>query len=150
MLKLKYFILCVVALVAVALLSFVLEPKVETVAYEKQVVLLSETDSLLVDGRWEGRQVGYVNLDKFVALAENTSYFDSYKKAGRDSITFKAKSSRIFFGPDDHLLGYENLCISIGEDHKSFTAEVKEINGVKYIYIPYHVLTSLAAVAWDN
>lgn len=150
MLKLKYFILCVVALVTVAVLSFIIEPKVEKVAYEKQVVLLSETDSLLVDGRWEGRQVGYVNLEKFIKLAEKTKYFDSYKKDGRDSITFKAKSSRIFFGPDDHLLSYDNLCISIGEDGKSFTAEVKEIEGVKYIYIPYHVLTSLAGVAWGN
>ena len=150
MLKLKYFIICVVAFVAMALLSLALKPKIDKVAYKREKILLSETDSLLVDGQWEGRQAGYVNLDKFVALAQQTLYFDSYRRVGRDSIQFKANSARIFFGQDSHLLGYENLCINIEEDRKSFVAEVKEIDGVKYVYIPYHVLTSLAAVVWGN
>ena len=148
MIKLRFFLFSLAALAAVFFLALVMEPEVEKRAYENVELRLSETDSLLVDGCWEGRQAGYVNLEKFVELAEKSSYFDSYKKNGRDSITFHAKSARIFFGQDSHLLRYENLCIGVGADEKSFTAAVEEIDGVKYIYIPYHVLASLAAVAY--
>jgi len=147
MAKLRYFIVCLLALTAIIALSFIMEPKVKTVAYENVELNLSETDSLLIDGCWEGRQAGYVSLDKFVELTKKTGYFDSYARNGRDSITFKAKSARIFFGQDNQLLRYKGLGISIGEDKKSFTAAVEEFDDKKYIYIPYHVLVSLAAAA---
>jgi hypothetical protein len=150
MLKLKYFILCVVALAAIAILSFILEPKVEKVAYEKSDVVMANTDSLLVDGQWEDRQAGYVNLDKFVSLASKSSRFVSYSRAGRDSVTFKSTEPIFFFGKDAVLLDSKNLGISIGEDRKSFTAEVKEIDDVKYVYMPYHILKTVADKVWNK
>lgn len=143
----KHAALCAAVLAAVVFIAVWIEPDVENVGYKSPEYALAESDSLLVSGCWEGRQAGEVNLEKFLELAGRTVYFDSYKRAGRDSITFVANSPRIFFGNDSNLLGYQNLGISIGEDRKSFTAAVTEKDGVKYIYIPYHILVSLAAAA---
>lgn len=140
--KYKWAIAAGTFLILLALLCY-RKPSVDEVAYESLLWDLSKTDSLLVDGKWDDRQVGYVNLEQFKKLAEDTQYFDHIDdKVKGDSIKFIAKDIKVFFGTDNVLSKCKNLKISI--DTNSFTAEVKKIEGVKYIYIPYHILVSVA------
>jgi len=108
-------------------------------------------DSIMI----ESRQIGNVSLDKFVALAlqSHRSRFDStcIKRDG-DSILFIVKLPEMFYGADDGewwTTTYKNLPIHI-YDNKSFKAKINEINGKEYIYIPYHILSCLAAFSGEN
>lgn len=142
--KYRYLIVCFCVLLVLGLWAYSLEPKVKPVNKVAEEVLLGEVDSLLLGGNWENRQSGYVNLEKFKALAVESPYFLRVENARGDSLKFIAKDSRIFFGPSGELLNFKNLGISVNQKEKSFTADVKTIDDVKYIYIPYHVLISLA------
>lgn len=139
--KFKWTIAAGVFFILLALLCY-RKPSIDEVAYESLLWDLSKTDSLLVDGRWGDRQVGYVNLEQFLSLAESSPYFDRVENAKGDSLRFVAKDIGVFFGSDNVLAKHKNLKVSV--DENSFTADVKKFDGVKYVYIPYHILVSLA------
>ena len=139
---------------AVILLAVYIEPGVKPVTYKSFEFELAEGAMLDSDNEFHERYVGYVNLDKFKELVEKANKKDYGIKYGRpgllktDSITFKSpKSADVFMGDDTLLLKYKKLGISIGDGGHSFTAKVEKFDGVEYIYIPYHVLVSLARVA---
>ena len=143
--KYKWMIAAGVVFILLALFCY-RKPTVNEVAYESLLWDLSKTDSLLVGGNWDDRQVGYVNLEQFIRLAQATPYFDRVENAKGDSLRFVARDVGVFFGSDRVLAQHKNLQVSV--DENSFTADVKKINGVKYVYIPYHILVSLAG--WSS
>lgn len=143
--KWKFAVVTALALVVMAFVSYKLKPEIEEVSYITPMCNLDDTDTLLVKGNWKGRQAGYVNMEEFLALAQSSQYFEGYSTR-RDSVTFKANTSNLFFGMDSMLFRYKELGISIGKDRMSFTAHVLDSNDVNYIYIPYHILVSLATV----
>lgn len=140
--KYTWLVGCIVVLMVLGLWTYTMKPTIMSVRQVSEEVNLGEVDSLLLDGNWDNRQAGYVNLEKFKALAQQSPYFLKVETRG-DSLKFIARDARIFFGPSDELLSFKNLGINVNKRERSFTAEVKKINGVKYIYIPYHVLVSL-------
>lgn len=108
-------------------------------------------DSTLI----EDRQYGLVNLEKFVNLASllGSSHFnDESVVYNDDSVTFKVLSGelkQIFFSDysnsgdlDEVISKCPEFPITVGSN--SFTAHVEEIDGTKYLSIPYFVLSSLA------
>lgn len=139
--KYKWLIISGLLFVLVALLCY-RAPKITEVEYKSMVYDLSKTDSLLVGSERSDRQVGYVNLEMFKGLATSSQYFRTIEKARGDSLRFVLNDVGVVFGTDAVLCKHENLQISI--DENSFTAAVKKIDGVEYIYIPYHILATLA------
>ena len=147
-------IICFVLFFAVILMAAYMEPGVTPVTYKSFEFELKEGAMLNSDNEFDERYAGYVNLDKFKELVDKANiknYGLSYDRPGlfkTDSITFKStKSADVFFGDDALLLKYKELGIDVGEDRMSFTAHVETFDGVEYVYIPYHVLVSLARVA---
>lgn len=107
-------------------------------------------DTLLI----ENRQMGYVDLEKFDALAQRLEPFrydsESCLTRNGDSVTIVLKVSdpSVFFNSyniDSLKSGYyRNMPISVVDAGKGFTAKVATINEREYIYIPYFVLANLA------
>ncbi len=95
-----------------------------------------------------GRQCGYVNYHKLIELASKSFVFDSTSnvKISGDSVTVSCRSPYLFFGVDGGKgwkERYSDLPISF-PSNSSFKAELKEIDGQEYIYIPYQILACLA------
>ncbi len=105
----------------------------------------------------ENRQMGLVNLDKFIALASRlgTTIFNPEENVRykRDSvtITLATEKSNILFadytniGQTERLQGtYHDFPITILNRGTGFTAKMVKIDSLRYIRIPYLVLASLA------
>lgn len=109
------------------------------------------SDSVMI----ESRQIGNISLDKFIdlALQAHKSDFDTTcVKLDGDSILFVVKQPKMFFGADAGewwTNKYKNSPIKIF-DNNSFKAKINEINGKKYIYIPYHILSCLVDFIGEN
>lgn len=143
----KFLFIGIASFAAAAILMFLLQPSVESRQYESDICDLSQVDSLLVEGVWEGRQAGWVNLDMFRALCDELGV-ECKKSSGK--ITCTTDNSNYFYGTDDYLLDKKHLCIEIGEDECSFDAETKKIDGVAYVFIPYHILVSMVGFCDDS
>ena len=93
------------------------------------------------------RQCGYVNLEKFISLARKGDPNVTVKKAKKDSVTITTQVPAQFFRIDGDRWWkeqYKNLPVTFPDDH-SFRAKVEKRDSVQYIYIPYQILTNLAA-----
>lgn len=105
-------------------------------------------DSLML----EERHMGYVNLHKFLNLAATHNSFDSisdFKWENDSTVRFDVKNrvdSRVlFYGSDcgvDWKSRFKNIPVSITDS--CFSAKVKVIDSIEYVYIPYQILTSVA------
>lgn len=120
------------------------EPIEADCKYDSVECKASSTDSLLVDGIWEGRQAGLVNLEKFKDLASRSPYFSGCDRKV-NTVTFKATVPQLYFGSDARLKNCTNMGVTVRSDDNSFTTKVTKKNGVEYIYIPYHILASVAS-----
>ena len=116
------------------------------------------TDSSFIDNR----QMGLVNLDKFLELASRlgTNVFDRDSvQINNDSVTFllNTKKSNILFadytnlGQTDKLQKtYKDFPITILDKGTGFRAKCEMIDSASYIRIPYLVLASLAEYVSGN
>ena len=105
-------------------------------------------DSTLLDER----HMGYVNLHKFLKLASTHNSFDSisdFKWENDSTVRFDVKNrvdSRVlFYGSDcgvDWRSRFKNIPVSITDS--CFSAKVKVIDSIEYVYMPYQILTSVA------
>ena len=103
-------------------------------------------DSIMI----EGRHMGWVNVKKFVALAQKlpprgTIFTSSDYTIDNDSISITVRNKRLFYGTDDGgywIDAYKNMPIRFTED--GFIAPITEIDSVIYMYIPYQILSSVA------
>lgn len=100
----------------------------------------------------EGRHMGYVNLNKFIELAKKLppqgTFTETEYSVDDDSIKIIVKDVLNFYGSDggiDWIDSYKNMPISINSN--GFTAAIKEIDSVLYMYIPYQILSVVAANA---
>lgn len=125
-------------------LYMLLKPSISLREYGRPVYELgSAVDTLML----ADRQCGYVNLDKFMALARKSDPNVSIQTAKRDSVTISTQVPSQFFRIDGDRWWkekYKNVPVSF-PDNKSFRAKVEKWDGVEYIYIPYQILTNLAA-----
>lgn len=140
-----YYIICLV-LVGVCLF-WMSRPALENKAYSTRV-FSTQADPVLLD---DGRQYGDVNLLKFIELASKkpSTVFNPATDMvrTRDSITFTTSAPSIFFGVDGGAWWkkkYKNLPISFPDDH-SFQAAIHVKDSTEYIFIPYQILSCLAA-----
>lgn len=146
--KIKKLLPGLAALVVAVFLMFSAKPQVSEAKFETFTCNLSQIDELLVDGYWEGRQAGWVNLEKFKQIC--TVLNISCKKNTLGQVTFSTDKPSHFFGRDKFLLDKKNLPIKVSDDGCSFTAKLKKENGVDYVFIPYHVLISLVGFCPDE
>lgn len=109
-------------------------------------IMYTMNDSIML----EGRHMGYVNLNKFIELAKKLppqgTFTETDYSIDDDSIKIIVKDVLNFYGPDggiDWIFAYKNIPISISDN--GFSAAVKEIDSVQYMYIPYQILSVVAA-----
>ena len=143
----------VVGLVIVFLLFRAARPAIVEGALLEATTSVYNDSTLVTD-----RQVGLVDLERFLGLASRLSCFDAKNadnyKYTKDSvtITLSSRDNTIFFDDysnvDDMRLiaeKFDGFPISVNERGTSFTAEkIKGKDGRCYIRIPYFILTSLA------
>lgn len=106
----------------------------------KTYIFSNDTDTLLPD-----RHCGWINLDKFIELAKEKS--NTVKTTySQDSITISIDIDNLFGLDNGNWRNkYKNLPVRFPDDN-SFTAKIKGENDTAYIYIPYQILSKLAAV----
>ncbi len=103
------------------------------------------SDSTLIDQR----QVGYINLTKFLELADQSIDFNSstdFEKIG-DSAFFRVKNPSEFYRIPEGEGLYKwvhtpNLPIRVTSE--GFYAKVETKNEKEYVYLPYQILLSIA------
>ena len=147
-----YTIICIAIIISsITFISSGFRPK-------KGAIPGSDATNFAVDSTFrDGRQMGLVNLDKFIILASRlgTTIFNpqSNLKYSQDSvtITLNTKKTNILFsdytniGQTERLEhSYHNFPITILNGGTGFTAELIKKDSVRYIRIPYLVLASLA------
>lgn len=104
----------------------------------------SAADSTLLDDR----HMGYINLHKFLKLASTDISFDSisdFKRENDTIVSFTVKSLVMFYGADYGNYwknNFKNMPICITDS--GFTARVRDIDSVEYVYLPYQILASVA------
>lgn len=113
-------------------------------------VIRAVEDSIMLPDR----HMGYVNVAKFVELSKklpNNCFTDDDYSIEKDSIWITVHSRRYFYGMDggDYWISfYKNIPIRI-EDN-GFMAEIKDVDSVQYMYIPYQILSTVASHAGNS
>lgn len=108
---------------------------------------VSANDSVVL----ESRQMGYINLSKFLQLATRNATnhsFDSLRDVQRfkDSIRFRVNinSEKMFYGEKKETLLKKQYPGATHLLDTEFTAHVKSVDGIEYCYIPYEILVSVS------
>lgn len=108
----------------------------------------SEFDSTMI----EGRHYGYINIDKFLKLASYAkNVFDINKDVSysndSDSIFVKVNEKSMFYNYNKGTgwrEKYKNNSVVLITD-TDFRAKIKIIDSVKYLYMPFQILISVAS-----
>jgi len=134
--------------IGAVLVSKMMTPKMTELTFETEVFDQDTSHVLL-----EGRHFGKVNLHKFLKLAQDNTHaqFDSTQHVNYhgDSVIITMPRPSAFFGAGSverfKQREYTNLPISF-PTNDSFSAEIEKEEGIKYIVIPYLILTNLGTV----
>ncbi len=139
------FIFTILIIVAIILISVQANVSLSPGKGFGREIYTTNDSSLLMD-----RHIGYINYERFVNLTtKNFSKVASVSiNEQGDSVSFKSKYPHYFYGQNDEWIKrYNNLPIHINND--GFTAKLETIDSVKYLLLPYQILSNVARLG-DN